>query len=332
MVDRMMRRLYSYNPNAGGGSVSDGSVTTAKLGGDITAAGKALLDDANAAAQRTTLGLGTAATSATGDFAAASHTHSIANVTGLQTALDGKQAAGSYATASHSHVIGDVTGLQTALDGKAASSHTHIIGDVTGLQTALDGKQAAGSYAAASHTHAASDITSGTIATARLGSGTADATTFLRGDNTWATPAGGGGGGSLVSLAIHADATANATLTNQAVAEQFLANNNRNIHLLDLSGATEVRLVARVVTASASANSPRLRVRYATSFTTTIGSYADIGTSEVSCALTPVGVRDSGWIALAAGAKIASCYVAVTQIGGDAAADPAIGQTVLWIR
>ena len=64
---------------------------------------------------------GTAANNNTGDFAAASHTHSIANVTGLQTALDGKQASGSYAAATHSHIISDVTGLQTALDGKQAS-------------------------------------------------------------------------------------------------------------------------------------------------------------------------------------------------------------------
>lgn len=47
-------------------------------------------------------------------------------------------------------------------------------------------------YAALSHTHAAADITSGTIATARLGSGTANSTTFLRGDNTWQTVSGGG--------------------------------------------------------------------------------------------------------------------------------------------
>lgn len=42
------------------------------------------------------------------------------------------------------------------------------------------------------HTHPATDIASGTVATARLGSGSASGTTFLRGDQTWATPAGGG--------------------------------------------------------------------------------------------------------------------------------------------
>jgi hypothetical protein len=43
-------------------TIDNGVVETANLGGDITTAGKALLDDADAAAQRTTLGLGTAAT------------------------------------------------------------------------------------------------------------------------------------------------------------------------------------------------------------------------------------------------------------------------------
>ena len=45
-------------------TIDTGAVNTGHLGGDITTAGKALLDDTDAAAQRTTLGLGTAATTA----------------------------------------------------------------------------------------------------------------------------------------------------------------------------------------------------------------------------------------------------------------------------
>lgn len=46
-------------------TIATGAVSTAKMGGDVTTAGKALLDDADAAAQRTTLGLGTVATEST---------------------------------------------------------------------------------------------------------------------------------------------------------------------------------------------------------------------------------------------------------------------------
>lgn len=57
--------------------------------------------------------------------------------------------------------------------------------DAAAARTAIDA-------AATSHTHAASDIVSGIIGTARLATGTADSTTYLRGDQTWATIASGG--------------------------------------------------------------------------------------------------------------------------------------------
>ena len=47
----------------------------------------------------------------------------------------------TFTPTPHNHPVSEVTGLQSALDGKANSTHTHAISDVTGLQTALDSKQ-----------------------------------------------------------------------------------------------------------------------------------------------------------------------------------------------
>jgi len=100
--------------------------------------------------------------------AALVHTHGIADILGLQTALDGKQPVGNYVTSAgftwanlggkpstfapsaHRHSWADLDGVPASF---TPSAHGHAIGDIAGLQTALDGKQPLGSYAAANHTH-----------------------------------------------------------------------------------------------------------------------------------------------------------------------------------
>lgn len=74
----------------------------------------------------------------------------------------------------------------------------------------------------------AGNISSGTLQLARLGtSGTASSTTYLRGDNTWATPAGGGGSGSyditITSLALLA-AKPTVSLPNNTLLTVLISN------------------------------------------------------------------------------------------------------------
>lgn len=99
-------------------------------------------------------------------FAPSAHTHSIAEVSGLQTVLDSKSDIG------HLHTIANVVGLDVALSGKADVGHTHSISDVTDLKAQLDGKSNVGhshswteitdkptTFAPSSHTHSISDVT-----------------------------------------------------------------------------------------------------------------------------------------------------------------------------
>lgn len=124
-----------------------------------------------------------------------------------------------------------------------------------------------------------------------------------------------------VFVEFHARGDASMTLTDVAAGDAFLGKSNSNIRRADLTDFTQVRFHCRV-TGAATAGT-LIKLRYYTSFSTTIGDYVDVGTSAVQVDLAATGHSTSSWIDLAAGAK-ADVYLAPVQTGGDGATDPAI--------
>jgi hypothetical protein len=175
--------------NSNATTIANGVVSTAKMGGDVTTAGKALLDDADAAAQRTTLGLGTLATQS-GTF---SGTSSGTN-TGDQTiSLTGD-------------VTGSGTGSFAATIAAGAVSTSKLGGDITTAGKALlDDADAAAQRTTLGLGTLATQ--SGTFSGTSSGTNTGDQTITLTGDVT------GSGTGSFA-----------ATIANSAVTNAKLAN------------------------------------------------------------------------------------------------------------
>ena len=88
-----------------------------------------------------------------------------------------------YSPLGHEHTIAAASETTQGIVELATIAETTTGTDKTRAVTPAGVKALADTKAAASHKHAVTDLTA---------TGTRDATTYLRGDNTWATPAGGG--------------------------------------------------------------------------------------------------------------------------------------------
>ena len=113
------------------------TATDAYTTGTITAAGRALLDDADAATQRTTLGLGTIATQAASSVAITGG--SIAGITDLAIA-DGGTGASTAANARTNLGLGTLSTQSGTFSGTSSGTNTGdqtiaLTGDVTGTGT-----------------------------------------------------------------------------------------------------------------------------------------------------------------------------------------------------
>jgi len=120
---------------------------------------------------------------------------------------------------SHLHTIANVTGLQTALDGKAPSTHTHTIANITNLQSALDAKENSLGFTPVQQGGGTGQLTNkvyiGWTAASKLGL-QVDASNFA---NTWPININGDaatlGGSSLAT--INANIAAKAPLASPAL-------------------------------------------------------------------------------------------------------------------
>jgi hypothetical protein len=153
-------------------------------------------------------------------FTPSAHSHAIADVTGLQTALDGKQASGSYATLVSGQVpssqlpsfVDDVIDVGGTLPSTGDVGKIYVVSTGTNTNkiyrwsgsTFIEISPSPGStdsvtegstnlYYTNARASAAAPVQSvagrtGTVTLAQLAStGTASSTTFLRGDGAWAT-------------------------------------------------------------------------------------------------------------------------------------------------